>query len=67
MSVGIFIVPEIRKLFADENFSKHPNAKELEAWKLFKLVAESCPGKHKGENYTKIVENKIKAFRCIGI
>ena len=44
--VGIFIAPEIRKLFADENFSKHLNTKELEAWNTFKLVAENFFGNH---------------------
>ena len=41
---GIFIGPEIRKLFADENFPKHLNTKELEAWNTFNLVAENFLG-----------------------
>ena len=59
---GIFIGPEIRKLFADENFLKHLNTKELKAWNSFKLVAENFLA----ENYIEIVENVIEAFRRLG-
>ena len=66
LTAGIFIGLEIRKLFADENFLKHLNTKELKAWNTFKLVAENFLGNHKAENYIEIVENVIEAFRRLG-
>ena len=66
LTAGIFIGPEIRKLFADENFPKHLNTKELEAWNTLKLVAENFHGNHKAESYIEIVENMIEAFRRLG-
>ena len=66
LTAGIFISPEIRKLFADENFSKHLNTKELEAWNTLKLVAENFLVNHRAENYIEIVENMIEAFRHLG-
>ena len=66
LTAGIFIGPEIRKLFADENFQKHLNTKELEAWNTLKMVAENFLGNHKAENYIEIVENMIEAFRRLG-
>ena len=63
---GIFIGPEIRKLFADENLPKHLNTKELEAWNTFELAAENFLGNHRAENYIDIVENMIEAFRRLG-
>ena len=49
LTAGIFIGPEIRKLFADKNFPKHLNTKELEAWNTLKLVAENFLGNHRAE------------------
>ena len=66
LTAGIFIGPEIRKLFADENFPKHLNTKKLEAWNTLKLVAENFLGNHRAENYIKIVENMIEPFRRLG-
>ena len=66
LTAGIFICPEIQKLFAHKNFPKHLNTKELEAWNTLKLVAENFLGNHRAENYIKIVENMIEAFRCLG-
>ena len=66
MIAGILIGPEIRKLFAHENFPKHLNTKELEAWNTLKLVAENFLVNHRAENYIDIVENMIEAFRRLG-
>ena len=63
LTAGIFIGPEIRKLFADKNFPKHLNTKELEAWNTLKLVAENFLGNHRAENCIEIVENILEAFR----
>ena len=65
LTAGIFISPESQKLFADKNFLKHLNTKELEARNTLKLVAENFFGNHKAENYIEIVENMI-AFRRLG-
>ena len=66
LTAGIFIGPEIRKLFADKNFSKHLNTKELKARNTLKLVAENFLGNHRAENYIEVVENMIEAFRHLG-
>ena len=66
LTLGIFIGPEIRKLFADKNFPKYLNTKKLEAWNTLKLVAENFPGNHRDENYIEIVENMREAFRRLG-
>ena len=66
LTAGIFIGPEIRKLFADENFQKRLNTKELEAWNTLKMITENFLGNHKAENYIEIVENMIEAFRRLG-
>ena len=63
---GIFVGPQIRKLFKDENFECTMNHLELAAWTSFKNICEHFLGNHKSENYQDIVTNLLESYKKLG-
>ena len=63
---GIFVGPQIRKLFKDENFECTMNHLELAAWTSFKNICEHFLGNHKSENYQDIVTNLLECYKKLG-
>lgn len=63
---GIFVGPDIRKLFADAHFVRTMDEKEKEAWNGFKDVVEKFLGNVKDPNYRSIVERMLHAFEQQG-
>ncbi|KAI6658854.1 hypothetical protein LOD99_15179 [Oopsacas minuta] len=53
---GIFVGPQIRELFRDDEFLKKLNSLERKVWLSFRDVVESFLGNHKVDNYADIVE-----------
>lgn len=56
---GVFVGPQIRKLFKDPNFESILKKVELNAWQSFKKVDEGFLGNKKNKNYKELVETMI--------
>ncbi len=63
---GIFIGPQIHQLLRDSEFDSALCGKETAAWEAFKLLATRFLGEKKALNYKQLVENLIKAYKCMG-
>lgn len=66
IKAGVFIGPQIKKLFTDEEFVKYLRPNELKAWDAFKLVVHGFLGNHKSPNYRQLIEDMIHKYRVIG-
>ena len=63
LKAGIFVGPEIRKLMLDDGFQMHLSAVELAAWESFKSVTKNFLGNFRREQYARIVEDMLKAYK----
>ena len=64
---GIFIGPQIKKLFESNEFSDRLNYIERTAWNSFKAVVTGFLGNYRAENYKELVQemkNSFCAMRC---
>ena len=62
MKEGVFIGPQIRKLFRDEQFDHILSGNEKRAWNDFRLVATNFLGNNKADNYKELVENLLLSY-----
>ena len=53
---GIFVGPQIRELFNDEQFEENLNLVELRAWDAFKDVTKHFLGNEKSHDYAQRVD-----------
>ncbi|GBM75440.1 hypothetical protein AVEN_182312-1 [Araneus ventricosus] len=63
---GMFIGPQIKAVFHDEEFEKKLSEAERAAWLAFKSVCTHFLGNKKAENYEDLVGDMVKCFRVIG-
>ncbi|KAI6647100.1 hypothetical protein LOD99_8937 [Oopsacas minuta] len=63
---GIFVGPQIRELFKDDEFLKELSSLQRKAWLSFRDVVESFLGNHKVDNYADIVERLIENYKMLG-
>ena len=56
---GVFIEPEIRKLFKDEKL----NPNELAAWNAFESVVQNFLGKYKAANHKEEIDKMLHAYK----
>jgi hypothetical protein len=63
---GVFIGPQIRKLFRDEQFGHILSVNEKRAWNDFRLVATNFLGNKKADNYKELVENLLLSHEELG-
>lgn len=66
LNEGVFVGPQIRKVFKDANFEDALNKKELNAWKSFKDVSEGFLGNNKSKKYKKLVSDLLKNYKIQG-
>jgi hypothetical protein len=64
--MGVFVFPQIRQLFRDEQFDPIPSDKDKRVWNDFGLVATTCLGNNKDESYKKFVENLLLSHQKLG-
>ncbi|GBN81957.1 hypothetical protein AVEN_162341-1 [Araneus ventricosus] len=62
----MFIGPQIKTVFRDEEFEKNLSEAEKAAWLAFKSVCTHFLGNKKSENYEDLVGDMVKCFRVIG-
>ncbi|GBM40646.1 hypothetical protein AVEN_111278-1 [Araneus ventricosus] len=63
---GVFIGPQIKVVFRDEEFEKKLSEAEKAAWLAFKSVCTHFLGNKQAENYEDLVGDMMKCFRVIG-
>jgi hypothetical protein len=54
---GVFVDPQIRKLFRDDMFNKLLQGDEKKAWDAFRLVSTNFLGNIRAENYKELIED----------
>jgi len=54
---GVFVGPQIRKLFRDDMFNNLLQGEEEKAWDAFRLVSTNFLGNSKAENYKELIED----------
>ncbi|GBM88978.1 hypothetical protein AVEN_196816-1 [Araneus ventricosus] len=63
---GMFIGPQIKAVFRDEEFEKKLSEAEKAAWLAFKSLCTHFLGNKKAENYEDLFGDMVKCFRVIG-
>lgn len=63
---GVFVGPQIRDIFRDEQFDRLITGDEQCAWNAFRLVANNFLGNTKADNYKEIVEDLLVAYQKLG-
>lgn len=63
---GVFIGPQIKKLFVDVEFEETLSRPELKAWQAFRDIVHGFLGNNKSPNYRELVKGMIEKFRIIG-
>ena len=63
---GVFVGPQIHKLFRDDTFDHLLSGNEKKAWKAFQLVATKFLGNYKADNYEQLVANLLKSYKALG-
>ena len=66
LEAGIFDGPQIRTLMRDDNFTKHMNELEKNAWLSFKEVTKNFLGNKKHIEYANIVNEMVIEFEKLG-
>jgi hypothetical protein len=59
---GVFVGPQIRKLFSDDVFNSLLQGDEKKAWDAFRLVSTNFIGNIRTENYKELVEDKLSLY-----
>ena len=63
---GIFVGPQIREIFKDQNFDSILQGIEKEAWESFRAVVHSFLGNRRCENYHELVNNLLQKYQQMG-
>ena len=63
---GVFIGPQIRKLFRNDKFDKMLNEDECTAWNCLKDVCQNFLGSHRADNYADLVTNLWHSYEILG-
>lgn len=63
---GVFVGPQIRKIFSDNEFFKKLNRVEKKAWKSFISLCENFLGNNRSDNYVEVVNDFLKAYGEMG-
>lgn len=61
---GVFVGPQVRKLFKDTAFESNLNKTELAAWIAFKNLDKGFLGNKKKRNYKTLVSNLLRSFKA---
>ena len=62
---GVFIGPQIRKLFRNDEFDKMLNKDERTAWNCLKDVCQDFSSSHRAGNYAELVTNLLHSYEVL--
>ena len=62
---GVFVGPQIRKLFRDDMFNNLLQVDEKKAWDAFRLVSANFLGNIRAENYKELIESMSLYHRLL--
>jgi len=62
LKTGVFVGPQIRKLFRDDMFNNLLQGGEKKAWDAFRLVSANFLGNIRAENYKELIENMLSLY-----
>jgi hypothetical protein len=63
---GVFVGPQIRKLFRDDMFNNLLQDDMKKAWDAFHLVSTNFLGNIRAENYKELVEDMLSLYHKLG-
>jgi hypothetical protein len=63
---GVFVGPQIRKLFRDDMFNNLLKGDEKRAWDAFRLVSTNFLGNIRAENYKELIEDMLTLYHKLG-
>jgi hypothetical protein len=63
---GVFVGPQIRKLFRDDVFNSLFQGDEKKAWDAFRLVSTNFLGNIRAENYRELIEDSLPLYQKLG-
>lgn len=66
VTAGIFVGPQIKKIFECEEFPKKLTRVEKAAWMSFMSVVQGFLGNHKAANYVELVESLVENYGKMG-
>jgi len=66
LKAGVFVGPQIRKLFHDDTFISKMLLVERNAWQSFKMVVDNFLGNNKDGDYLHMVEEMVEKFHNLG-
>jgi len=63
---GVFVGPQIRKLFRDDMFNNLLQGDEKKAWDAPRLVSTNCLENIRAENYKELIEAMLSLYHRLG-
>jgi hypothetical protein len=63
---GLFIGPQIRQLFKDQQFEAVLSDKEKAAWQSFEKVSNGFLGNFKAANFRELVQGLVDSYEQLG-
>jgi len=63
---GVFVGPQIRKLFRDDMFNNLLQGDEGKSWDAFRLVSTNFLGNIRAENYKELIEDMLSLHHKLG-
>jgi len=66
VKAGVFIGPQIRQLFKDQQFEAVFSDKEKAAWQSFEKVSNSFLGNFKAANFRELVQDMMDSYEQLG-
>ena len=63
---GLFMGPQIRRVFRDYMFSSLLQGDERKVWDAFRLVSANFLGNIRAENYTELIEDVLSLYHKLG-
>jgi hypothetical protein len=63
---GVFVGPQIHKLFSDDTFNSLFQGDEKKAWDAFRLVSPNFLGNIRAENYKELIEDMLSLYHKLG-
>jgi len=66
VKAGVFIGPQIRRLFKDQQFEAVLSDKEKAAWQSFEKVSNGFLGNFKAANFRELVQDLMDSYEQLG-